>query len=471
MHQKVLIDNNSAKFVEFMSKEHYAELRKRMSYLPEDYFFRDSFAKFHKDGRKNLLKGSIFPVGLLSIFKRFCIDFGYELEIEFVETNKVKNPIEFLPPKYKINTKFELRDYQEDAIVAAMKEKHGVIQAPTGSGKSLIMARLVDHIDEYPALICLMSLDLLEQTIKHYENYLGVEIGRIGNGKFDIKPITVGMVQSIAAAIKNKDQSVIRYLGSVKTLLIDECHHQVADTVKKISYSCGGATYKIGFSGTVYRDNADDLEIEAALGPIIYRVSIGTLVERGYLVKPRIYMFHLPKKLYKSDKAVVKYSDIISDYVESSYERNQIIAKLVNCLHDDGRITLVLVNRIEHGELLESMIKDSVFVHGSTPSAERTRIFDAFSKKQFKTLIASAIIDEGWDCPVVDSLILAHPYKSLVKAYQRIGRGLRSHPGKTDVIVVDFADDVKYLKDHAKRRMKIYRSEPSFEIVENTLEM
>lgn len=468
---KLLIDNSMAKIITPLSKELYSDLRKRLSYLPADYYFRQANSKWKSDGRVYLIKGSLFDIGLLSKVKEFCKDHDLQLVTEFINTGAIKNPIEFMPPTFKSKESFKLRLYQLEAVESIIREKRGLVKAPTGSGKSLIMATALKEINQYPALVCLMSTDLLDQTIKHYEDYLGVPIGRIANGKFDIKPITVAMIQSLNSAIGKKDASVLRYLASVKVLFIDEAHHISATSVRKVSYKCQQANYKAGFSCTPFRDANDDIVIEAATGPIIYDISFDKLIELGFLVKPRIYFFHLPK-MKISDKITPTYADIISDYVEGSIERNQIIADLAKCLYDEGRIVLILVNRIEHGDLLQSLIPGSYFVHGNTPREERNTLLTAFKKGQIKIMICTSIADEGFDAPLTSGILLAHPYKSLVKAYQRIGRGLRIAPGKQDVIIVDFYDTkVKYLKDHAKRRMQLYQSEKSFEIIESKLEV
>lgn len=56
-------------------------------------------------------------------------------------------------------------------------------------------------------------------------------------------------------------------------------------------------------------------------------------------------------------------------------------------------------------------------------------------------------------------------HNSPIKAVQRVGRALRTHPGKKDAIIIDFADPVKYLWEHSRERCNMYRREPAFRIV------
>jgi superfamily II DNA or RNA helicase len=80
-------------------------------------------------------------------------------------------------------------------------------------------------------------------------------------------------------------------------------------------------------------------------------------------------------------------------------------------------------------------------------------------------VIASTIFDEGIDVRPLDALILAGAGKSSTRALQRIGRVIRSYQNKQDAIVIDFFDDVKYLRAHSKRREKLYKSESEFKVI------
>ena len=81
-----------------------------------------------------------------------------------------------------------------------------------------------------------------------------------------------------------------------------------------------------------------------------------------------------------------------------------------------------------------------------------------------EVLIASKIFDQGIDIPELDALILAGSGKSSARALQRIGRVIRSYPGKRWANVIEFWDNAKYLESHSTARLKIYKSEPGFQI-------
>jgi superfamily II DNA or RNA helicase len=125
-----------------------------------------------------------------------------------------------------------------------------------------------------------------------------------------------------------------------------------------------------------------------------------------------------------------------------------------------------LVNKLNHGKTLEKMIPGSIFIHAS--SKDREGIWDRLHNKEILTLITT-LGDEGVDAPSCDATIIASGGKSAIKVFQRL-RCMT--PFKKDgyekkvAIVVDFDDPYKFLKAHSKKRLKLYKSEPSFKIVE-----
>ncbi|MGH7238766.1 MAG: DEAD/DEAH box helicase, partial [Candidatus Saccharimonadales bacterium] len=95
----------------------------------------------------------------------------------------------------------------------------------------------------------------------------------------------------------------------------------------------------------------------------------------------------------------------------------------------------------------------SVSVNDSTPDRDRRSkdgtitlgretVWERLRIGEIKVVWSVGIVSYGWDMPEVNCLILARPTMSLALCLQQIGRGLRSHPGKTDCIILDHAGNV-----------------------------
>jgi superfamily II DNA or RNA helicase len=147
--------------------------------------------------------------------------------------------------------------------------------------------------------------------------------------------------------------------------------------------------------------------------------------------------------------------------------RNKMIFDATKTLVDAGKRVLVLISKVEHGQILLDMMKDQFRVdalNGSSTTESRMSAIQNMRDGKVDVLIASKIFDQGIDIPELDALILAGSGKSSARALQRIGRVIRSYPGKKWANVIEFWDNAKYLESHSTARLKIYKSEPGFQI-------
>lgn len=106
------------------------------------------------------------------------------------------------------------------------------------------------------------------------------------------------------------------------------------------------------------------------------------------------------------------------------------------------------------------------YINGQDTSKRRARIVEAFRLGEIDVLIASTILDEGFDAPATEHLILAGGGKAEHRQVQRIGRGMRTSDGKERLTVFDFLDTGKYLGKHAKARADAYRRERAYTVRE-----
>lgn len=104
------------------------------------------------------------------------------------------------------------------------------------------------------------------------------------------------------------------------------------------------------------------------------------------------------------------------------------------------------------------------YINGSDSSARRQRIIDAYKRGKIDVLISSTILDEGFDAPCTQTLILAGGGKAEHRQLQRIGRAMRAAEGKDRALIFDFMDEGYYLGKHSEGRLAAYEAEPAFEV-------
>lgn len=267
--------------------------------------------------------------------------------------------------------------------------------------------------------------------------------------------------------LKNKTE--IRSLVEKCQLLIIDETHIAAETVEMISLKAKNAYYKLGLSGTPQRQDNQDIRMFGATGSIIHRVTSSDLIRQGFLVRPYIYVVDLDFL----DKSGQSYPETYKNAIVSNQARNELIRDLAEEMHSQGRPTLVLVERINHGETLQSMTNNSLFVPGSDGSNDepipdeeldyRKYQLDRLEKNEM-IMIATSWAFTGIDAPKISCLILACSIGSQNTVIQQLGRGLRKADAKEDCVVFDFRHKEKSLRNHFNSRHKAYKSENEFKI-------
>ena len=266
-------------------------------------------------------------------------------------------------------------------------------------------------------------------------------------------------------------------LSECQAFIVDEAH--VASVViEELGKYAKNAFYKLGLSGTPWRTDNQEIRIEGALGRKIIQVSASDLIERGFLVPPKIFICKVNEQHHANT-----YPEIYTSNIVNNWERNFRIKQFSEEFKQKGRPTLILVERREHGSILESMIEDAVFVPGGDKGEEdptdeeknyRRRMLNAVENNEI-ILIATQWANVGVDAPRISCLVLAGSNQSSVTTYQQVGRVLRCvgkdieesiKNGKPDAIILDFSSDQKNLKTHINMRKKVYKNERAWTITE-----
>ncbi len=126
-----------------------------------------------------------------------------------------------LLPEFEYQFSGTLRPYQEEAVAIAAEKSFGVIEAGTGSGKTVMALALIAKRRQ-PTLVVVHTKELLYQWQERARQFLGVEPGLVGDGKFILAPLTVAIVNSA----RNRVEELVPHFGQ---LVVDECHRVPAN--------------------------------------------------------------------------------------------------------------------------------------------------------------------------------------------------------------------------------------------------
>ncbi len=339
-----------------------------------------------------------------------------------------------------------LRPYQQIAVDRVAGRSFGVLEAGTGSGKT-VMALALIATRRQPALIVVHTKELLYQWQDRIREFLDLEAGLIGDGHYRILPVTVAIVNSARKRITD----LVPHFGH---LIVDECHRVPAALFTDVvaNFDCH---YLLGLSATAFRsDDGLTKLIYTFMGDRIHKVDQDELMATGAIVKPRLIRketgFSYP---YRGD-----YHALIKALTRHEGRNRMIIDDICRAADDSGTV-LVVSDRVGHCEIFERHLQQrgiaAALLTGQTPPEQRAAIVEAVQKGELQVLVATIqLIGEGFDCSGLSSLFLTTPITFEGRLLQVIGRIMR--PGKNkEARVFDYLDDaVSVLRRSGQIRMK-----------------
>ncbi len=363
------------------------------------------------------------------------------------------------PPAVQYESRIILRDYQQEAVNAALRQGDGVIVAPPGAGKTMIGLALVDRIQR-PALWLTHTRDLAEQTAERARTALAgaFEVGMLGDGRWRLgEKLTVGMIQTLA----QRDLSeIVERFGVV---ILDEAHHaparQFYEVVNQFS-----ARWRYGLTATPERADGLEFYLHAAIGPVVHRIGHGVLAAAGQIVVPEVRLIYTDFRYDSSlDGDRLNWNRLLGELTLDDTRNNLIIRTVAE--HAPGHYSLVLSDRVEHCMALRWLLRGhpagkelrAEVVHGEMPRGRRREIMAAAAAREIDVLFATQLAREGLDLPHLDRLHVATPKRAAGVVEQEAGRVARPAPGKTGAIIFDYVDDlVGTLRSQAYARRKVY---------------
>jgi len=357
----------------------------------------------------------------------------------------------------------KLRPYQEKILNdtldyinnPANKGVGGLVVAPMASGKSLMIGSIANAV-EGGVLVIQPSVELLHQNLEKYEFY-GSKAS-IYSAKAGVKEIGKVTFATIGSIYKKANE--FKKMG-VETVLIDEA--QYAPTVSNSMYKQFLKVLRpkniIGFTATPCRlyamgtreDNYSVLNLITNRikneHPIFKKMVSVLQVQEIY----KEFWSPINYELYDFDTKTLRLNSTGSEYTEESIKKaiaeqgiNNHIYNRVMDLNKQG-ITKILVfnDCLETANKMASLIPNSAVLSSHTTPEERTRIVEEFKQGKIWNVFNYTILQAGFDYPELQAVIIGRPTNSYVFYMQSCGRGVRIHPNKKDVRIIDYCNNVK----------------------------
>lgn len=385
--------------------------------------------------------GLRFPRGFANQAILLCREYMQETP-RIVEQRRLLAEVEYL-------FSGALRPYQERAVAEVSGRSFGVLEAGTGSGKT-VMALAIIAARRQPTLIIVHTKELLYQWQQRIGEFLGLSAGLVGDGRLDVQPITVAIVNSARKQVGE----LVPLFGH---LIVDECHRVPAalftDVVSR--FDC---QYLLGLSATAFRsDEGTTRLISIFMGDCLHQVNQAQLQATGAIVKPEL----IRRKTTFTHPYSGDYHDLITALVSHQGRNLQIVEDIVQAAgRPQSGVLLVVSDRVSHCEIFAGQLAARglavALLTGQTPPEKRAQIVRDVQAGELRILVATLqLIGEGFDCSDLSTLFLTTPITFEGRLLQVLGRIMRPSAGKLPM-VYDYVDEqVAVLRRSAEGRRKV----------------
>jgi len=350
-----------------------------------------------------------------------------------------------------------LRDYQVETINKFLENPQCIQEIATGAGKTIITAALCRLVENYGRTLTIVpNKSLVTQT---EDDFLAcnLDVGvYYGDRKELGRQNTIATWQSLnVLEKKSRDDETTAFLEAIEninTVIVDEVHMAKADVLKRMLTGpfarCG---IRWGLTGTVPKADYEFYGLRCSIGDVANKIAAKELQDKGVLANCHVNI------LQTQDHPEFKNYQEELKWLTTDETRMNWVAKTIENIATSGN-TMILVDRISAGELLENKIPGSVFISGSTKNIERKEHYDEVSIAQHKVIIATyGVAAVGINIPRIFNLVLIEPGKSFVRVIQSIGRGIRKAEDKDHVNIWDITSSCKFAKRHLGQRKKFYK--------------
>lgn len=312
-----------------------------------------------------------------------------------------------------------LRAWQAVAVPkvldAIARQASGIVVAVTGSGKSVLLAEVIAQVlrgnDAALVVVTTSSRRLVEQIAQTIGERIGA--GRVGryytSAKEADRPVVVACNNSALALA-----AVLRRHGRVVALWVaDEAHRTEAEGLTVASHALQPEA-RVGFTATAFR--SDDSQNLQLFEEVIHRYGFGDALRDKVIV---------PWKVIPWTLAEMPLDDAVLQMIRE---------------HGDGP-GVVNANTIEDAETFAAWLTEqgveAAAVHSELAPATQDARLAALKSGDLRVIVYPSLLSEGADFPWLRWMCLRRKVSARVRFIQEVGRVLRTHPGKSEAIILD----------------------------------
>lgn len=353
----------------------------------------------------------------------------------------------------------DLRWYQHEAVNAVWSYLRGqpgnpLVVAPTGSGKSLIIARLAEEATTRwggRVIIVAHRKELLEQNVEKVQKLLP-------NADIGIYSAGLQSRQTEAAIVVAGIQSVYdgaHKFGKRDLCIIDESHlvpHSGEGMYRSFLADLRTSNPHmrvVGLTATPFRLESGPLcRPNGIFQRVCYSVPIQPLIEQGHLTN---LTTRAACATVDTSKLAIRNGEFVTADMQNLFSNMDAIGlaciEIVNKTRDRKSV-LIFCSSVAHAEIVARQVSQLAgepcgVVTGETLPLERASLLESFRNRELRYLCNVDVLTTGFDAPCIDAIAILRATMSAGLFAQICGRGFRIYPGKTDCLVLDFGENIR----------------------------
>jgi superfamily II DNA or RNA helicase len=368
-------------------------------------------------------------VGVAEDLAEFLTDVGVEARVVYPKLS---------PKDFDADILFTYRPLQEQLVVDAMNKRFGILCAPPGTGKSLILAAVIANTGKR-AVVLTEAEEPFEGVYNSLKNFTTCNVGRLGGGYNDPADVTVCMVQTWNRRLSRDevDPALLNVLESAKVWITDEAHNCLCDSYTNMYDYATNVEYFIGTTATPFPSNGRETLLTARIGPIISEITYQQAIDNKLLVPFTCYIEKAPKKEFIKGKMAdlsgyqrkMLWPKVYKGYIVKNKDRNEMYVDFARQMMDEGCTVAIIVSRVEHGKEIKRIMPEAEEVYGPTPKKQRRAAWKKLNNREIRCVITT-LMDEATDVPSLDCVAIAAGGKQKKTLIQRL-RNLRMFSGQT----------------------------------------
>ena len=359
---------------------------------------------------------------------------------------------------------YELRPYQRECVDVSIKQLKSsldpfIIEAATGSGKSVIIAEIARYINQMTGKRILCTAPTSDLVLQNREKYVALgNPASVFSSSAGEKSLRHPVVFGTPLTVKNRISAFKRDFAMI---LVDECDAitpSIKDIIEEMregnpNLRIMGLTatpYRLG-SGFIFREwpdgkiNGEDVAREPYFSKCVYRIAAHSLIERGFLTPPMVGEISAERydtsKLQLNSMGKFDSAEVDRAFVGQGRKSAAVVGDIVE-RSKDRRGVLIFAVTVRHAEEIMASLPPSMSEIITGTTKDRGKILDRFRRQEIKYLVNVNCLTIGVDMPHVDHIAILRATESARLYQQIIGRGLRLFPDKADCLVSDYTDNI-----------------------------